>query len=243
MRLAIVLAALVAAAVRRLLGASRPQRVLRHRRRLDRRAGPPGNGERKGPVGALPAQVAGSGADQQHLRLGREGSLHRRSRGARDPAGPVRVGLAGVGEWSAPAQPPTANATVKQEWQNFLRDAVARYGPNGTYWANEYTEQFPGATPLPVTSWQVWNEPNLKKYFSPGATVQASAQKYATLLQLSHDAIKAVDPSAMIVLAGMPGQGDSTAWVLPQRHLRRARGQGLLRRCGDASLFVHRESG
>ncbi len=110
------------------------------------------------------------------------------------------------------AQPPTGSDADKQAWRNFLRAAVARYGPGGSYWANDFGDQFPGATPLPIQSWQVWNEPNLKKYFSPGATVQASAQKYATLLQLSHDAIKAVDPNARVVLAGMPGHGDSTAW-------------------------------
>ena len=46
----------------------------------------------------------------------------------------------------------------------------------------------------------------------PGATVAQSAQKYAQLLQISHDAIKARDPKAQIVLAGMPGFGDSKAW-------------------------------
>jgi hypothetical protein len=111
------------------------------------------------------------------------------------------------------AQPPTATTSNQQEWQQFLRDAVRRYGPGGTYWSTDFRQQFPGATPLPITTWQIWNEPNLKKFFSPGTTVQASAQKYATLLRLSDAAIASVDPSAMILLAGMPGQGDSTAWV------------------------------
>ena len=88
------------------------------------------------------------------------------------------------------AQPPISSDADQQAWRDFLKAAVARYGPGGSYWATDYPEQFPGATPLPIQSWQIWNEPNLKKYFSPGQNVQQSAQKYATLLQISHDAIK-----------------------------------------------------
>ena len=55
---------------------------------------------------------------------------------------------------------------------------MARYGPGGTYWANKYRQDFPGAGPaVPIQSWQVWNEPNLKKYFTPGATTQAVGPK------------------------------------------------------------------
>ncbi|HKC73803.1 MAG TPA: glycosyl hydrolase, partial [Chloroflexota bacterium] len=113
------------------------------------------------------------------------------------------------------AQPPLNNPGEEQAWQDFLRRAVARYGPGGTYWGAPYHEQFPSAAdaPMPVQSWQIWNEPNLKKFFTPGANVDQSAQKYAQLLKLSHDAIVAKDPQAQIVLAGMPGYGDSKAWV------------------------------
>ena len=88
-----------------------------------------------------------------------------------------------------------------------------RYGPGGSYWANGYRQRFgDDAVPLPVQSWQIWNEPNLKKFFAPGTTVQQSAQKYARLLSVSRDAIKGRDPQARIVNAGMPGYGDVTAW-------------------------------
>ncbi len=113
----------------------------------------------------------------------------------------------------APARPPLDTPADIQAWQNFLRAAVARYGPGGSYWANGYRQRFgDDAVPLPVQSWQVWNEPNLKKFFAPGTTVQQSAQKYARLLSVSRDAIKGRDPQARIVNAGMPGYGDVTAW-------------------------------
>ncbi len=101
--------------------------------------------------------------------------------------------------------------TARSAWQRFLKAAVARYGPDGSYWANDYGQQFgPEATPLPITSWEIWNEPNLKFSYA-GGTVKQKAQRYARLLQDSHDAIKAKDPRARIVLAGMaPRTGSGT---------------------------------
>ena len=104
--------------------------------------------------------------------------------------------------------PPIFSAAEIQSWRNFLTAAVARYGPGGTYWApgGKYDQDYgTSAAPLPIKSWQVWNEPNLRKYFGPGSTsLQAKANKYARLLAISHDAIKSKDPRATIVLAGMP---------------------------------------
>ena len=59
--------------------------------------------------------------------------------------------------------------------------------------------------PLPIQSWQIWNEPNLQKYFDPGGTSGQGINKYAQLVKISHDAIKSKDPQARIVLAGSPG--------------------------------------
>ena len=110
-----------------------------------------------------------------------------------------------VGNGSA-GYPPLGSAAEIQSWRNFLRAAVGRYGPGGSYWSTKYEQDYgQSATPLPIQSWQIWNEPNLKKYFTPGSTtLQAEANKYAQLLAISHDAIKAKDALATIVLAGMP---------------------------------------
>jgi Glycosyl hydrolase catalytic core/Bacterial Ig-like domain len=108
------------------------------------------------------------------------------------------------------ARAPIDTTTAQQQWQTYLKAAVARYGPGGTYWTNPslYAAQHPGAAPLPVQSWQVWNEPNLKKYFAP----DPSAGEYARLLQISYPAIKSIDPNARVVLAGMTGYGDVASW-------------------------------
>jgi polysaccharide biosynthesis protein PslG len=117
---------------------------------------------------------------------------------------------------SNPAYPPTDSAAHEQAWQGFLQAAVARYGPGGSYWGAPYHDKYgAAATPLPIQSWQVWNEPNLRKFFDPGGTDQQSVQKYARLLRISHDAIKSQDPTAQIILAGNPGyppSGGLKAW-------------------------------
>jgi polysaccharide biosynthesis protein PslG len=118
--------------------------------------------------------------------------------------------LWGSPTWVAdtPSNPPTGSV-AEGEWEDFLKAAVARYGPGGSYWSGDYLKQFGAdAKPLPIRSWQIWNEPNLEKYFAP----KPSSEQYAHLLQISHDAIKSQDPKAEIVLAGMPGFGKPKAW-------------------------------
>jgi hypothetical protein len=107
------------------------------------------------------------------------------------------------------ARPPLDSAADEQAWQDFLKAAVARYGPGGIYWGTPYQEQYgTGAKPLPIQSWQVWNEPNLTKYFAP----QPSANEYARLLEISHAAIRSQDPQATIVLAGLVAYGPTPSW-------------------------------
>lgn len=74
--------------------------------------------------------------------------------------------------------------------------AVARrYGPNGSFWA-----QNPGLPRLPITAYQVWNEPNIPAYWPAGP----NPRQYAKLLKATARGIHAADPRAEIVTAGMP---------------------------------------
>jgi hypothetical protein len=124
----------------------------------------------------------------------------------------------GSPRWVAqnPGRPPLDSPADRTAWQNFLKAAVARYGPGGHYWGTPYHRLFGArAKPLPVRSWQVWNEPNLRKYFNPNGSDVEAVKKYAQLLRISHDAIKSRDPGAQIVLAGNPGyppDGGLRAW-------------------------------
>ncbi len=119
--------------------------------------------------------------------------------------------ISGNPDWVSgdPARPPLDTPEAEQAWRGFLKALVDRYGPDGGYWSGPYRRQYgQDAVPLPIDSWQIWNEPNLSKYFAPGP----SAPEYAHLVRISAKTIKGEDPEAQIVLAGMPGNGDVKAW-------------------------------
>jgi Glycosyl hydrolase catalytic core len=109
-------------------------------------------------------------------------------------------------EESNPVAPPLDTPQKQADWKNFVRAAVGRYGPGGTYWSggasSPYHKQF-GARrrAKPIRAWQVWDEPNLPHYFATSNPVK----QYAKLVRITHDAIASVDPHASVVLAGMPG--------------------------------------
>jgi hypothetical protein len=79
----------------------------------------------------------------------------------------------------------------------FLATLVARYGPAGSLWAER-----PGLPRVPVRAWQVWNEPNLTRYWSE----QPFARSYVRLLRAARTALRAADPAATVVLAGLPNE-------------------------------------
>ena len=96
-------------------------------------------------------------------------------------------------------EPPIRTARQRQAWAEWLGIAVQRYGPTGSFWRDEYAEAHPGAAPLPIRRWQVWNEPSDGTFWHP----RPNADEYARLVELTARAIRNVDPGAEIVLAGL----------------------------------------
>ena len=88
---------------------------------------------------------------------------------------------------SAPADPGTYAA--------YLTALVARYGEDGTFWAER-----PDLPRRPLHTWQVWNEPDMAYQWVPRENWQ---QDYGTLLRRAREAIRAADPAARVVLAGL----------------------------------------
>lgn len=86
-----------------------------------------------------------------------------------------------------------AGGAAGRAWANFLAQAVARYGPHGSFWVEN-----PGLPKRPIRTWQIWNEENFK-YF----VVRPNPAEYGKLVKISYAAIKGVDPGATIVLGGM----------------------------------------
>jgi hypothetical protein len=75
----------------------------------------------------------------------------------------------------------------------YLTALINRYGPNGTFWA-----QNPTIRRLPIRLWQVWNEANLSIYWP-----QPFARSYVALLKASRAAIKRADRGAKLVLGAL----------------------------------------
>ena len=76
----------------------------------------------------------------------------------------------------------------------FVTALVKRYGPTGTFW-----QAHPNVLRVPIRMWQIWNEPHFTSYWSH----QPFAPGYVKLLAAAHAAIKAADPGAKVVLAGL----------------------------------------
>jgi hypothetical protein len=80
------------------------------------------------------------------------------------------------------------------DFRAFVTAAAQRYGANGTFWRDN-----PTIPKLPVIDWQLWNEVNSPSFWYR----KPSVKQYVGLLHVFHDGIKAGDPSALIVLAGL----------------------------------------
>lgn len=117
---------------------------------------------------------------------------------------------------------PINNAAQRQAWQKFLKAAVKRYGPGGEFWTlhspaviNAEKEKAakgpvyelaganlkPIAKPMPIKTWQVWNEANFFYFAYP-----VSPTNYAKLLKLSTPVIKRNEPGAKVILTGLFGR-------------------------------------
>jgi aryl-phospho-beta-D-glucosidase BglC (GH1 family) len=68
-----------------------------------------------------------------------------------------------------------------RDYATFVHAAAERYAPMGLH------------------AWEIWNEPNLSRFWSPKADPAA----YTALLKLAYPAIKSADPKAIVVSAGL----------------------------------------
>jgi hypothetical protein len=98
-------------------------------------------------------------------------------------------------EWSPPVPAPYAAYSAA---------LVRRYGPHGTFWTHHRHLKR-----LPIREWQIWNEPlgggrNSVSIFWYDSLALALPH-YVDVLHASSVAIKAADPGAQVVLAGLVG--------------------------------------
>jgi hypothetical protein len=89
--------------------------------------------------------------------------------------------------------PPARAADVKR----LFRTLVERYGPEGSLWA-----ELPALPRRPLRHWQVYNEPNLKRFWP----IRPYGRSYVRTLRAAERGIHSADPSAIVVLAGLTGK-------------------------------------
>jgi hypothetical protein len=96
--------------------------------------------------------------------------------------------------WAA-ARPnfPPDNAH-RDDFQSFVREAAARYGSNGSFWAAH-----PEIPKLPIADWQLWNEVNSPSFWFH----KPNPKQYVKLLRVFSTGIRGGDPAAKIVLSGL----------------------------------------
>ena len=109
---------------------------------------------------------------------------------------------------------PPANYT---DFAVFAAALVRRYGPAGEFW-----RQHPELPQLPIRSWQVWNEPNIPAYWPSGP----NPAQYAAMLRTVGQGIRAVDPGAKVITAGLNESELGMKLVPFLRGMYRAGGKG-----------------
>lgn len=109
--------------------------------------------------------------------------------------------------------PPKRNS----DFARFAAAAVRRYGDGGSFWS--LRADLPYA---PIRAWQVWNEPNIPNFWRSGP----NAAQYIALLSDASRAIRAMDPSAEVVAAGLPNSNLGVPFLTYLAHMYKAGAKG-----------------
>jgi hypothetical protein len=104
-----------------------------------------------------------------------------------------------------PTTLPLGSPAVEALWSDFVRDAARRYGPGGAFWAEN-----PSIPARPMSSWEVWNEPNINEMTGQNHVVKVA--EIARLLSITRAALRSASPLNRVVLGGLyrrprPGHG------------------------------------
>ena len=81
---------------------------------------------------------------------------------------------------------------------DYVAYAVAlarRYGAHGSFW-----QAHPGLPRMAVTRYEVWNEPNAKRFWHPQ---HDAPERYADLYAATRAGLKSVDPAARVIVGGL----------------------------------------
>ena len=90
---------------------------------------------------------------------------------------------------------PVARGWQRRAWASFLRRAVLRYGPGGSFWSSNRELPY-----QPIRRWEIWNEPNIVTFG------RANPELFASLIRLSGRVVHGADPGAKVILGGLFGR-------------------------------------
>jgi hypothetical protein len=91
---------------------------------------------------------------------------------------------------------PVATPWQRAGWAAFLRAAVERYGPDGSFWFEHRALPF-----LPIHRWEIWNEENIVSFAN-----EPNPEKFATLIRISGRALHRADPESQVIVGGFFGR-------------------------------------
>ncbi|HEX7058586.1 MAG TPA: hypothetical protein VF176_01900 [Solirubrobacterales bacterium] len=91
---------------------------------------------------------------------------------------------------------PVNTAWQRWGWSTFLRDAVRRYGPRGSFW-----EENPDLPFLPIRKWEIWNEENIVTFAR-----RPDPERFARLIRLSGRVLHRADRGSKVILGGFFGR-------------------------------------
>lgn len=93
-----------------------------------------------------------------------------------------------TGRWNIPP----AGRTQVTDFAGFVRDVVARYGSDGSFWRTH-----PDLPTLPIRYWDIWNEPYESRFWASDVPDPAG---YARMFKTVVEAARNVDPAAHFML-------------------------------------------
>jgi hypothetical protein len=91
---------------------------------------------------------------------------------------------------------PVATARQRRAWASFVRAAVLRYGPGGSFWREEAELPY-----LPVRQWEIWNEENIVSF-----ATRPDPRQFATLIRIAGRVIHRQAPGSDVILGGLFGR-------------------------------------
>ena len=101
-------------------------------------------------------------------------------------------------KWVAPLgiDLPVANPWQRRAWASFVRAAVDRYGPGGSFWREE--DELPS---FPVRRWEIWNEENIVTF-----ATRPEPARFATMIRIAGRIIHREAPGSQVILGGLFGR-------------------------------------